>query len=82
MGGDHRGKQLALECNRLLDPHLAGLEAVGEDELRAHYEANRQRFQTPLLYHLRLFTASPDKERGKSLLPAGVTLWNPPGGGG
>ncbi len=33
VGGDHRGDELTLQRDRLLDPHLAGLEAVGEDFL-------------------------------------------------
>ncbi len=33
LGGDHRGHELALQRDRFLDPHLAGLEAVGEDFL-------------------------------------------------
>ncbi len=33
VGGDHAGHELTLQVDRLLDPHLAGLEAVGEDRL-------------------------------------------------
>ena len=42
VGGDHAGDELALQGDRLLDPHLAGLEAAGQDGLVDDLGARRR----------------------------------------